>query len=80
MKFVLLLHVCSFLNTATPICTATHVVPLEFNSHYDCVNAGYSIAQKTFRDLKKLEDWDKPDFEKQKIVVRFECKEIKVNA
>ena len=32
MKFILLLHVCSFLNTTVPVCTATHVVPLEFTN------------------------------------------------
>ena len=52
----------------------------QFNSHYDCVNAGYAIAQKTFRNLKELKEWDIPDFEKEKIVVKFECKELKVNA
>ena len=47
-------------------CPNSTISGYQFNSHYDCVNAGYSIAQKTFRDLKKLEDWDKPDFEKEK--------------
>ena len=23
----------------------------QFNTHYDCVNSGYAIAQKTFRNL-----------------------------
>jgi len=61
-------------------CPNSTVSGYQFSSHYDCVNAGYVISQKTFRDLKKLEDWDKPDFEKEKIVVKFECKEIKTNA
>ena len=77
MKYILILYMCSL---TTGQCPNNTVSGYPFNSHYDCVNAGYSIAQKTFRDLKKLEDWDKPDFEKEKIVVRFECKEIKVNA
>ena len=77
MKYLLILYMCSM---TTGQCPTSTVSGYQFNSHYDCVNAGYSIAQKTFRDLKKLEDWDKPDFEKEKIVVKFECKEIKVNA
>ena len=77
MKYILILYMRSMTSGHCPNNT---VSGYQFNSHYDCVNAGYSIAQKTFRDLKKLEDWDKPDFEKEKIVVRFECKEIKVNA
>ena len=77
MKFILILYMCSM---TTGQCPNNTISGYQFNSYYDCVNAGYSIAQKTFRDLKKLEDWDKPDFEKEKIVVKFECKEIKVNA
>ena len=44
------------------------------------INAGYAIAQKTYRNLKELPDWDKPQFEEEKIVIKFECKELKVNA
>ena len=65
---------------ATGECPNSTISGYQFNLHYDCVNAGYSIAQKTFKNLKKLEDWDKPNFEKEKIVVKFECKEIKVDA
>tara|TARA_Y100000004_G_scaffold2187_1_gene2698 strand:- start:575 stop:745 length:171 start_codon:yes stop_codon:yes gene_type:complete len=48
----------------------------QFNTHYDCVNAGYAVAQKTFRNLKELEDLERDYMEKNKIVVKFECKEI----
>ena len=77
MKYILILYMCSL---TTNQCPNSSVSGYQFNSHYDCVNAGYAIAQKTFRNLKKLEDWDRPDFEKEKIVVRFECKELKVDA
>jgi len=30
--------------------------------------------------LKELPEWDKPQFEEEKIVIKFECKELKVNA
>ena len=77
MKYILVLYMCS---TMTNLCPNSSISGYQFNSHYDCVNAGYAIAQKTFRNLKELEDWDIPDFEKEKIVVKFECKEVNVNA
>jgi hypothetical protein len=77
MKYILVLYMCSMLSNNCPTSTITGY---QFNTYYDCVNAGYAIAQKTFRNLKELEDWDRPDFEKEKIVVRFECKELKANA
>ena len=73
MKYLLILYLCS-MNTNQ--CTSTSVSGYTFTSHYDCVNAGYAVAQKTFRYLKELPEWDKPDFEKNKIVVKFECKEL----
>ena len=77
MKYILVLYMCS---TMTNLCPNSSISGYQFESHYDCVNAGYAIAQKTFRNLKELEDWDIPDFEKEKIVVKFECKEVNVNA
>jgi MFS-type transporter involved in bile tolerance (Atg22 family) len=70
MKFVLLLHVCSFLNSATPICTATHVVPLEFNSYKDCILQGYKSSHNTLKELygEKIEE--------EKLAIKFECKQI----
>ena len=61
---------------ATGQCPNSQIAGYQFNTHYDCVNAGYAIAQKTFRNLKELPEWDIPEFEKNKIVVKFECKEI----
>ena len=77
MKYLLVLYMCSM---TTGQCPNSSVSGYQFNSHYDCVNAGYAIAQKTFRNLKELKEWDIPDFEKEKIVVRFECKELKADA
>ena len=67
-------------STITNLCPNSSISGYQFESHYDCVNAGYAIAQKTFRNLKELKEWDRPDFEKEKIVVKFECKEVNVNA
>ena len=61
MKFVLLLHVCSFLNTALPVCTATHIVPLEFKTYKDCILQGYKSSHNTLKELynNKIEE-EKP--------------------
>ena len=61
-------------------CPTNTISGYQFASHYDCVNAGYAIAQKTYRNLSELEEWDIDHINKNKIVVRFECREIKVNA
>ena len=70
MKFILLLHVCSFLNAALPVCTATHVVPLEFNSYKDCILQGYKSSHNTLKELYN----DK--IEKDKLAIKFECRQV----
>jgi len=67
-------------NMTTGQCPTSTISGYQFASHYDCVNAGYAIAQKTYRNLSELEEWDIDHINKNKIVVRFECREIKVNA
>ena len=61
---------------STGQCPNSSVSGYQFTSHYDCVNAGYAIAQKTFRNLKELEEFEKDYINENKIVVKFECKEI----
>jgi hypothetical protein len=57
-------------------CPTSTISGYQFNTHYDCVNAGYAIAQSTFRNLKELEEWDREYLEQSKIVVKFECREV----
>ena len=57
-------------------CPTSPISGYQFNTHYDCVNAGYAIAQSTFRNLKELEEWDRQYLEQSKIVVKFECREV----
>ena len=57
-------------------CPTSRISGYQFNTHYDCVNAGYAIAQSTFRNLKELEEWDRQYLEQSKIVVKFECREV----
>ena len=42
---------------STGQCPSSSISGWQFNSHYDCVNAGYGVAQKTFQNLAELEEW-----------------------
>ena len=77
MKYILILYMCS---TITNLCPNSSISGYQFDSHYDCVDAGYAIAQSTYRNLNKLEEWDKDYINQNKIVIKFECKEISQNA
>ena len=70
MKFILLLHVCSFLHAGVPVCTSTHIVPLEFQTYKECILQGYKSSHNT---LKELYD---EKIEKEKLAIKFECKEV----
>ncbi len=73
MKYILVLYMCSMINNSCPTST---VSGYQFSSHYDCVNAGYAIAQSTFRNLQDHEEYEKEIIERQKLVIKFECKKI----
>ena len=77
MKYLLILYMCS-MNTGQ--CPSSSLAGYQFTSHYDCVDAGYAIAQKTYRNLKQIEEWDRDYINQNKIVVKFECKELSQNA
>ena len=57
-------------------CPSSTVSGYQFESHYDCVNAGYAIAQNTFRNLEEIEEYNRDYIEQSKIVVKFECREL----
>ena len=61
-------------------CPSSTISGWQFENHYDCVNAGYGVSQQTFRNLEDLEEWNREYIEQQKIAIRFECKELKVDA
>ena len=77
MKYILILYMCSMVSGECPTST---ISGWQFENHYDCVNAGYGVSQQTFRNLEDLEEWSREYIEEQKIAIRFECKELKVNA
>ena len=57
-------------------CPENTIAGYQFTTHFDCVNAGYAIAQSTFRNLQDMEEYQKEVIEKQKLVIKFECREI----
>ena len=63
-------------SVATGQCPSSSVSGWQFNSHYDCINARYGVAQKTFQNLSELEEWDTNYINQNKIVVKFECREV----
>ena len=77
MKYILVLYMCS---TMTNLCPNSSISGYQFDTHYDCVDAGYVVAQSTYRNLNKIEEWDKDYINQNKIVIKFECKEIYQNA
>jgi hypothetical protein len=42
------------------------------------VASGYKLAHNTFVALEQLEEWDKDHIEKHKMVVKFECRSVKI--
>ena len=73
MKYILVLYMCSMLSNSCPTST---IAGYQFNTHYDCVNAGYSVAQSTFRNLENTEEYNRDYIENSKIVIKFECREV----
>ena len=61
-------------------CPSSTIAGYQFANHYDCVNAGYAVAQSTFRNLEQMEEYSRDYIEESKLVIKFECKEIGVNS
>tara|TARA_Y100000004_G_scaffold46022_1_gene50493 strand:+ start:175 stop:378 length:204 start_codon:yes stop_codon:yes gene_type:complete len=62
------------------ICPSSSITGYQFESYNDCIEAGYKIAYNKYKNLEELEEFDKEFIEEKKIVVKFECKDIRVNA
>ncbi len=77
MKFILIVYVCSMISN---ICPSSSITGYQFESYNDCIEAGYKIAYNKYKNLEELEEFDKEFIEEKKIVVKFECKDIRVNA
>jgi len=68
IKFILILHLCSSL---TGKCLETQTVA-QHDDYYSCVKNGY------VRAYTSLDTLDKEVVNQQKLAIRFECKELKV--
>ena len=73
MKFILILHLCSVI---TGKCTESSIPGLMFKSHYDCALGGYKMAHKMFEVLKDDDYYGLERINKEKIAIKFECKEL----
>ena len=76
MKYILILYICTM---TTGTCPSSTVSGYQFDTHYDCVEAGYKLAYNRYKNLHELEELDKDYIEEKKIVVKFECRDIRVN-
>ncbi len=70
MKYVIILYLCSFVNVQ-PTCFSERVIALEFDNYYDCILAGYKQSHNHLAAI------DKDKINKEKLAIRFQCKEIK---
>ena len=61
-------------------CPSSSISGFQFDTHYDCVEAGYKLAYNNYKNLEDLEEFEKNYIEENKIVVKFECRDIRVNA
>ena len=57
-------------------CPSNSISGYSFDNHYDCVLAGYRFAHDTFVNLSEIEEFKRQRIEKEKIVIRFECKQL----
>ncbi len=67
MKFILILYVCSLVDGKCPV---SSYLPYEFNNHLSCALAGYQYSYKALVEL------DPETVNKEKLVVKFECKKL----
>ena len=70
MKYVIILYLCSFVNVE-PVCYSEKIVALEFDTYNSCILEGYKQSHNHLASL----DQDKVN--KEKLAIRFQCKEIK---
>ena len=73
MKYILVLYMCSTINNQ---CPSNSIAGYQFDNHYDCVVAGYRVAHDTFLNLKEIEEFEREKIEREKLVIKFECREL----
>ena len=48
---------------------------MSYDTHYDCVVDGYRVAHNTFKNLEETEEFERDEIEREKYVIKFECKQ-----
>ena len=76
MKYILILYMCSM---TTGECPSNQIAGLQFDNHFDCVLDGYRVSHNTFKNLSEIEDFNKDRIEREKLVIKFECKQVGEN-
>ena len=71
MKYVIILYLCSFVNVQST-CFSERILGYEFDNYYDCILNGYKQSHNHLASL------DKEKIIEQKLAIRFQCKEIKM--
>ena len=71
MKYVIILYLCSFVNVQST-CFSERILGYEFDNYYDCILDGYKQSHNHLASL------DKEKIIEQKLAIRFQCKEIKM--
>jgi len=71
MKYIIILYLCSYVNVQ-PTCYSEKIVALEFDTYNSCILEGYKQSHNHLASL----DQDKVN--KEKLAIRFHCKEIKM--
>ena len=74
-KFVLVMYMCSMV---TGQCPNNFIPGFSFDTHTQCTEYGYRVAHGTFKNLEEREEMSLDYIEKNKIVVKFECRPVKV--
>ena len=68
MKYLLILHMCSFLTQTCP--GMIHPQGM-YDSWKDCANAGYELAGKMMKKMPENE------INQHKLAIKFECMEVR---
>ena len=69
IKFVLILHLCSFISLP-PTCFQQQIVGIEYNDNFSCMLDGYKRSGRT------LENIGREDVNTKKLAIKFQCKEV----
>ena len=58
-------------------CIEPQIPGYQFESHYDCALAGYAMSQQSLKMLSEDEYYGLERINKEKLAIRFECRELK---